>query len=315
MNITKPYQYALTKSNVQFPNWKHLRLWVLHVDPWSWQNLVLVCVQRQIMARISMHAMKTSNCTYNITVKWRGRLASWKLYENLAWSCKVHVPHAKKGGKPAATPGWCHNHRIDEACHQEREGGIGGALDALGHCPAHNGGTGRTKGPLKEPTQHGRLAAIRRAFHGCDHSAGLVPCVEAKAKEAVCSNEAIAILLAISQSPANAPPAQSSTAHIHQVLHQNVGGVLGTAASRLQHGEARMHEHHQSSTKDKPSGIQGSTKSQISLLQLGDLVNSAFLALEPANYQYQYSSGLSTHLLILSLTIDLYSFSRHILQS
>ena len=149
-------------------------------------------------------------------------------------------------------------------------------------------------------TQHGRLAAIRGAFHGCGHSAGLVPCV--KAKETVGSNEAIAILLAISQSPANAPPAQCSTAHIHQVLHQNVGGVLGTSASRFQHGEARMHEHHQSSTKDKPSGIQGSTQSQISLLQLGDLVINAFLVLDPANYQY-YPSGLSTELLVESQSI------------
>ena len=237
-------------------------------------------------------------------MKWQKRLASWKLYEDQAWSCKVHVPHAEEGGKPAATPGWCHNHRIDEACHQEREGGIGGALDTLSHCPAHNGGTGRAKGPLKEPTQHGRLAAIRGAFHGCDHSAGLVPCVKAKAKEPVGSNETIAILFAISQSPANAPPAQCSTAHIHQVLHQNVGGVLGTAASRLQHGEARMHEHHQSSTKDKPSGIQSSTQSQISLLQLGDLVINAFLVVEPATYQYQYPSGLSTELLSLSLNLS-----------
>ena len=63
-----------------------------------------------------------------------------------------------------------------------------------------------------------------------------------------------------------------------------------------------MHEHHQSSTKDKPSGIQGSTQSQISLLQLGDLVINAFLVLDPANYQY-YPSGLSTELLVESQSI------------
>eukprot|EP00435_Cladocopium_sp_Y103_P040470 s2857_g11.t1 len=85
-----------------------------------------------------------------------------------------------------------------------------------------------------------------------DHSTGLVSCVEAEAKEAVGSNEAIAVLCAIGQSPANAPPAQGSAANIHQVLHQNIGGVLGTTASRLQHGETGVHEHHQSTTEAKP---------------------------------------------------------------
>ena len=97
-----------------------------------------------------------------------------------------------------------------------------------------------------------QLAAISSAFNRCDHSTGLVPCVEAEAKEAVGSNETIAVLLTIGQSPANAPPAQGSAANIHQILHQNVGGVLGTTASRLQHGEAGVHEHHQSSTEAKP---------------------------------------------------------------
>ena len=111
--------------------------------------------------------------------------------------------------------------------------------------------------------QHDWLAAICGAF--CNQ-AMRVFLVEVGAEKARLSNETITILFAVSEGPANAPPAQSSAANIHQILHENVGRVLGTAASRLQHGKSSVHEHHKSSTEAKPGWIKSSAKSKVSSL-------------------------------------------------
>ena len=137
--------------------------------------------------------------------------------------------------------------------------------------------------PLEEPTQHSWLAAIRGAFHRCNHSSACVSSVEVGTEEAIRSNEAIAILWAISKCPTQTPPTQGSTANVDKILHQNIGGVLCTAASCLQHGKASMHEHDESSTKAKPCRIKSSTKSLVSLLQFCDfIINRYFWGLKSA---------------------------------
>mmetsp|Transcript_36338 Transcript_36338/g.78375 ORF Transcript_36338/g.78375 Transcript_36338/m.78375 type:complete len:356 (+) Transcript_36338:699-1766(+) len=174
---------------------------------------------------------------------------------NHSTACKIHVAHVKDLGKPATTPCPGNNDRVDETGHEECKGSIGGALHTLCHCSAHNGSTRCAKRPLKEPTQHGALASIRGALNWCDHSSGLVLGVEVGTEKSVSSDEAVVILRAICKGPAQTPPTQSSTAHVDQILHQHVGGILCPAASSLQHGEASMHEHHKSSTKAKPSRV------------------------------------------------------------
>ena len=111
--------------------------------------------------------------------------------------------------------------------------------------------------------QHDWLAAICGAF--CNQSMRVF-LVEVGAEKARLSNETIAILFAVSEGPANAPPAQSSAANIHQILHENVGRVLGTAASRFQHGKSSVHEHYKSSTEAKPGWIKSSAKSKVGSL-------------------------------------------------
>ena len=55
--------------------------------------------------------------------------------------------------------------------------------------------------------------------------------------------------------------------HVHQVLHQNVGCVLGTAGPSLQHAEAGMHEHHQGTAKAHPRRVQGTSQAIVRRLE------------------------------------------------
>ena len=157
---------------------------------------------------------------------------------------KVHVAHVQDAGNPAPTPGPCHHHGVDEACHEEGVGGIGGALHALCNCSAHDGGACCAEGPLEEPAQHGALAAFPVAGDWRDHPRGGILAVEIPAEEAGGADKAIAVLRAVGKGPSQAPPAQGAHTHVHQVLHQDVGRVLGAAAACLQHCEAGVHEHH-----------------------------------------------------------------------
>ena len=61
--------------------------------------------------------------------------------------------------------------------------------------------------------------------------------------------------------------------HVHQVLHQDVGGILGTAASGLQHAEAGMHEHHQGAAKAHPRRVQGTSQAIVSRLECRHLTS------------------------------------------
>ena len=85
--------------------------------------------------------------------------AKWSCHTKLAaWAGKIHVSHSEQGRQPATTPSGCHNHRIDEACHEECEGRIGWALNSFSNCAAYDGSTGSAEGPLEEPAQPGSLS-------------------------------------------------------------------------------------------------------------------------------------------------------------
>jgi len=60
--------------------------------------------------------------------------------------------------------------------------------------------------------------------------------------------------------------------NVHQVLHQNVGCVLGTAGPSLQHAEAGMHEHHQGTAKAHPCGVQGTSQAIVRRLECCNLL-------------------------------------------
>ena len=64
--------------------------------------------------------------------------------------------------------------------------------------------------------------------------------------------------------------------HVHQVLHQDVGGILGTAASGLQHAEAGMHEHHQGAAKAHPRRVQGTSQAVVSCLECRHLTSKGW---------------------------------------
>ena len=92
----------------------------------------------------------------------------------------------------------------------------------------------------------------------------------------MCSNEAIATIChshsPIGKGPTKEPPTQGAHADVHQVLHQNVGGVLGAAGAGLQHAEARVHEHHQGTAETHPGGVQGSTQAVVRGLKGSHLI-------------------------------------------
>ena len=172
------------------------------------------------------------------------KLIRCKFSHQVSTASKVHDAGIKDCGKPAATPGPCDNHWVDEASHEEREQCIGRTLYSLRNSAAHNGGSGSAEGPLKKPVQHVAFAAFILAINWCNVSSAGIVGVHVEAKESVPSDETVAPISyswrAIGESPTEAPPAQGPCAHVHQVLHQDVGSILGPAASRLQHGKAGM---------------------------------------------------------------------------
>lgn len=89
------------------------------------------------------------------------------------------------------------------------------------------------------------------------------------------SNKAIATIVdsdwTIGKGPTKEPPSQGAHADIHQVLHQDVWGVLGPAGAGLQHAETCVHEHHQGTTKTHPGGVQSATQAVVRGLQGSNL--------------------------------------------
>ena len=185
-----------------------------------------------------------------------------------AAACKVHVAHIEDTAQPAAPPGPGHNHGVDEGGHAKGIGGIGGALHTLRHPSAHDGRPCRAKGPLKEPAQHGALAAVGAAGHRGDNSCGSILRVEVQAEEAAGANEAVCLSLCpVGEGPTEAPPAQGADANVHQILHEDVGCIFGTATAGLQHRKAGVHKHDQGSAKTKPCRVNGAGEAVVCGLQ------------------------------------------------
>ena len=166
-----------------------------------------------------------------------------KFSHQASTASKIHDTGIKECANPTTAPGPCDNHWVDEAGHEEGEHCVGRTLYSLGNSAAHNGGSGSAEGPLKKPAQHLALAAaciVILAINWCNVSSAAIVGVHVEAKESMPSDETVGWGRAIGESPTKAPPTQGPCTHVHQVLHQHVGSILGPAASRLQHGKARM---------------------------------------------------------------------------
>ena len=85
-----------------------------------------------------------------------------------------------------------------------------------------------------------------------------------------------AITLFAKITPSTFPTSFHLARHVHQVLHQDVGGILGTAASGLQHAEAGMHEHHQGAAKAHPRRVQGTSQAVVSCLECRHLTSKGW---------------------------------------
>jgi hypothetical protein len=53
----------------------------------------------------------------------------------------------------------------------------------------------------------------------------------------------------------NEPEGATAHAKVHQVLHHDVGGILGAGKARLHHGEPCLHEEHQGCCHDRPNNV------------------------------------------------------------
>ena len=104
---------------------------------------------------------------------------------------------------------------------------VAGELGALGHGAGHDGGGGGTEHQLEEEV---------RPVKGVEVGEQLVLRHTDKAEE---------IVLTVHDAVAQQTEDHSADAEVHQVLHDNVAGVLGPGKAAFRRGEARLHKEHQ----------------------------------------------------------------------
>ena len=144
-----------------------------------------------------------------------------------------HVNHARAGkvavaqfGQPApAIPYPMGHYRVDEAGDERCVDEVGHELDATGNRPGNDGGGSRRKYDLEQP-----LRAAARIVEEEPVSVG---------------EETTHRRTAIGESKAKRPVHDAADREVHEILHDDVAGVLGPGEPGLDERKPRLHEHHQ----------------------------------------------------------------------
>ena len=139
--------------------------------------------------------------------------------------------------EPAAAPNPMTGNRVDEQGDAQRVQAVCGELGTLCHRTGDNGCRGRTEYRL-ENQECKKRNAIRqnRRIISANHRIQFTAGTEHQAE-------------------ANQPEYRCTDGKVHQVLHQDVAGVLRTGKTGLAHGKACLHEEHQSRTEQNPYGV------------------------------------------------------------
>ena len=140
--------------------------------------------------------------------------------------------------QPAAAPDPVSLDGVDQRGNHRGVDAVRKELGALSHGAGHDGGGGGAEHQVEHEARE-----IEILIGGEDVQAWL-------------ADEAQPVL-AQQEGEADEDKHAGADAEIHQVLHQDIAGVLGAGEARLHHGEARLHPEHQRRANQKPNGEYG----------------------------------------------------------
>ena len=143
--------------------------------------------------------------------------------------------------QPAAAPDPVAGDGIDESGDAEGVDAVGDELGALCHGAGDDGGGGGAEDRLEDQEREQRHAggeyvgvvASDKGIKPADNGAGP----------------------AEHETEAQNPVGGGADAEVHQILHQNIAGVLGPGEARLAHGEAGLHEEDQGRAQQDPNRV------------------------------------------------------------
>ena len=167
-------------------------------------------------------------------------------------------------GQPAAAPDPVCLHRIDESGDHRRVDAVGKELGALCHGAGYDGGGGCAENKVEH-----EIGPVKVLITGENIKTRL-----ADQTQQVFPQEQI---------KADQNKYNRTNAEVHQVLHQDVAGILGPGKASLHHGKACLHPENKSRADQKPNaehcGVNGTNDTCVhhSILQEND-----FLSLLPA---------------------------------
>ena len=144
-------------------------------------------------------------------------------------------------GQPAAAPDPVAGDRINEQGDRSGINTVGGEFRALRHGAGYDRGGGGAEDRLEDgvgPQGNAR----RKNMAVILHDKGIDPAEE---RGAGSEHDAVA----------EKPVQRRADAEIHQILHQDIAGVLGPGKTRLTHGKSSLHEEDKRGPEQDPDGV------------------------------------------------------------
>ena len=152
------------------------------------------------------------------------------------------------------------HHGIEDQRDHETENQIAQESGALRHGAGHDGGGGGTEHQVKEPRRQGRnrcpaqrLVQITRIRRN---------------EEAGESQEGVAV--AEHDAETQDPEAQGGHGEVPDVLHHDVGDILGAGKPALDHGKARLHEENQRRRADQDKHERAANEQRQTLIETAE---------------------------------------------
>ena len=145
-----------------------------------------------------------------------------------------------QSAQPAAAPDPVAGNGIDEGGDAERVEAVGNEPGPLRHSPGDDGGRRGAEDRLENE--------VGKQGHPGGQDGVIVPSDEGVQPSDDGPGPGK------HQSKAQKPVSRCANAEVHEVLHQDIAGVLGSGKACLAHGEARLHQEDQSRSQQNPDG-------------------------------------------------------------
>ena len=140
--------------------------------------------------------------------------------------------------QPAAAPGPVADDRIDQRGHEHAVDHVGGKAGPFGHGAGDDRRRGCGEHRLEQPEgEVGSIAGPGRGEVG---------------QEEVAAAEQAGLAGPEHEGVADGPERQHADGEVHEVLHQDVGRVLGAGEARFEHREAGLHQEDQDGREQRP---------------------------------------------------------------